>query len=395
VDTSLESGALSLVGAADTYRRRGYFDPELMLTWMRDRGRAATDAGFSALRIVGDMICIAQGSGLQPQQLAEYESRLNYLLPNEPVSALCTYDRSRFEPYVIREMIATHPVVLAEGKACSNPFFVPPDEYLAPDWPEREIDWLLKTLAGVQRAQDERRESEARYQALSRRLLELQEAERRSVARDLHDHLSQTLAAIKMRLQGMTSRRRRPRTPRAGARGAPDQARAAVDALAMIDEAIEHTRNITSALRPPVLDEFGLAAALQWYLPRQAERGGVEARLDVTGVTAIRFRPPVELACFRLVQEAVTNVLRHAQVPQLEVKVSVRNGAIEIVVRDHGVGFDVDAVRKRAAAAGSFGLLGMEERVAIAGGCLDIESAPGRGTTIRARLPLEGVQAPT
>jgi signal transduction histidine kinase len=101
-------------------------------------------------------------------------------------------------------------------------------------------------------------------------------------------------------------------------------------------------------------------------------------------------RPPgtVETTCFRVVQEALTNVIRHAQAHAVDVELGEANGELQLVVRDDGRGFDVAAARKRAAHGGSLGLLSMEERVALAGGDLEIESAPGRGTSIHVRLPL-------
>jgi hypothetical protein len=83
------------------------------------------------------MVCIAEGRELDVEQLAEYETKLNYLLPNQPVSALCVYDRERFRPDIIREVIVTHPLVVVGGTVCRNPYFVPPDDYLAPNWKAR------------------------------------------------------------------------------------------------------------------------------------------------------------------------------------------------------------------------------------------------------------------
>ncbi len=385
VGTSMESGALSVIDARDTYRRNGSFDPEQMLAWVRERARAATGAGFSALRIVGDMVCIAEGK-LDVEQLAEYEAKLNYLLPNQPVSALCLYDRGRFRPDIIREVIVTHPLVVVGGTVCRNPYFVPPDDYLAPNWPEREVEWLLKTLSAIQRTQDDLGSSEARYRMLSRRLIDVQETERRGIARDLHDHLGQILTAIKINLQP-ASRARRPRVKGGMPRGRRRADRLA-DSLGLVDEAIEGVRNIASDLRPPMLDDFGLAATLQWYVSRQAQRGGFEVELELAAIEAVRFPSAVELACFRLVQEAITNVVRHAEARRVEVKVRIQDGSLDVVVRDDGLGFDVEAARKRAVAGGSLGLLSMEERISLAGGRFAIESARGEGTTVRARLSL-------
>jgi two-component system sensor histidine kinase UhpB len=240
-------------------------------------------------------------------------------------------------------------------------------------------------LANIERARDDASASEARYRSLSRRLLDVQESERRRVARDLHDHLGQLLTGIKMTLQrARAAQRPQPRDTRPGSR--PTDVLA--DGLGLADEAIESVRSIALELRPPMLEDLGLAATLRWYVQRQAARAGLVARLHLARIETARFPAPLELTCFRLVQEAVTNVVRHAHARFLDIAVDVGNGALETVVHDDGVGFDVDAVRRRAAVADGLGMLSMEERVSLAGGKLAIDSGPGRGTTVRAILPL-------
>src|SRR5438874_1088978 len=204
-------------------------------------------------------------------------------------------------------------------------------------------------------------------EALSRKLIEAQEAERRAVARELHDDFGQVLTALKLNLQ------RRDR----------DDA----ETIALVDGAIARMRELAQDLRPPLLDEFGLAASLGWYVEREAKRAGLDFRLALASLAR---RPPiaVETTCFRIAQEALTNVVRHAQARLVEVELSEANGTLLLTVRDDGQGFDVAAARRRAARGGSQGLLSMQERVTLADGDLDIDSTPSRGTAIRARLPL-------
>ncbi len=375
VGTATDTGVLSILGAQDTYRRDGSFDPERMVAWIRERTDAARRAGFSAFRLVGEMTCVAGDGRLEVERLAEYEAKLNYLLRQQPASALCAYDRRRFAADIIREVIATHPLVVVGTTVCRNPLFVPPSEYLFPDWPEREVEWLLSNLRDLQRAESALRETEERYRTLARHLLEVQEAERQGIARELHDDLGQMLTTIRMNLQATRSRRwQRPRK--------------LAESVALVDEAIEHVRETTFALRPPILDDLGLEPALRWYVSRQATQAGLASQLDAASIDDVRLPPSVETTCFRLVQEAITNVIRHARARRVDVAVSVAGGEMEVVIHDDGTGFDVDAARKRAAAGSSLGLLSMEERVSLAGGRLTIESTPGHGTTLRAHLPL-------
>jgi signal transduction histidine kinase len=142
-----------------------------------------------------------------------------------------------------------------------------------------------------------------------------------------------------------------------------------------------------------LLDEYGLEASLRWYVEREARRAGLAFRL---ALAPLEQRPPaaVETTCFRVAQEAFTNVIRHAQARVVAVELSQADGILQLVVSDDGHGFDVPAARNRATHGASQGLLSMQERVALAGGDLEIDSAPGRGTTIRARLPLAAGSGP-
>ena len=204
-------------------------------------------------------------------------------------------------------------------------------------------------------------------EALSRKLIEAQEAERRAVARELHDDFGQMLTALKLNLE------RRDR----------DDA----ESIALVDDAIARMRELAQDLRPPLLDELGLEASLRWYVEREAKRAGLAFHL---ALAPLADRPPstVETTCFRIAQEALTNIIRHAKARTVHVELSQADGMLQLTVRDDGQGFDVVAARRRAAQGGSQGLLSMQERVALASGVLDIDSAPSLGTVIRAHLPL-------
>ena len=254
-------------------------------------------------------------------------------------------------------------------------------------WPDGSVHWIFGRATVVRdqggrpirvygtnadvtdrkRAEEELSQRALQQEALSRKLIDAQEAERRAVARELHDDFGQVLTALKLNLQ----------------RHDRDDS----ETIALVDGAIARMRELAQDLRPPLLDEFGLEASLSWYVEREAKRAGLAFHLSLAHLEK---RPPiaVETTCFRIAQEAITNVIRHAQARAVDVELSEANGTLQLVVRDDGRGFDVAATRRRAAQGGSQGLLGMQERVALAGGELEIDSTPGRGTSIRARLPL-------
>jgi signal transduction histidine kinase len=365
---AVESGALQTIRYPGPYIEDGYFDPDRMVRWFEQMDADARRAGFSGFRYIGEMTW-ALGPYPGVDRLAEYEAKLNPFLHERPIAVLCQYDRGRFPSEIVREMVATHPMVVARGRVCRNPHYVPPDRYFSPDWPESEVDWLLDSISHLQRTEDALRDSEERYRILSRQLLRVQEAERRSLAVELHDQLGQILTAIRLTLRG---RRRAGRL---------------AEAVGLVDQAIDKVRNLALELRPPSLDDLGLVAALRAYLERHAERTGLDVHVEI-GPLEERLPPTVETAAFRLIQEALTNIARHSGAQRVEVELNVREGATELVVRDNGRGFDVRAARRRAEAGASLGLISMEERAALAGGQLEIDSEPGRGTTIRARFPI-------
>jgi two-component system sensor histidine kinase UhpB len=146
-------------------------------------------------------------------------------------------------------------------------------------------------------------------------------------------------------------------------------------------------RQLSLNLRPLQLDDLGLAAALRSHLDRQARLGELTPHFDAADAPRVE-APQIETACFRVAQEAITNVLRHAGARNLWVRVFTADGRLALSVRDDGKGFDIDKARRRAAGGASLGLVSMEERVALEGGALDLRSSPGQGTVLLATFPL-------
>jgi PAS domain S-box-containing protein len=233
----------------------------------------------------------------------------------------------------------------------------------------------IMDISERKRAEQELRDQREQLGALSQRLLEVQETERRYLARELHDELGQLLTATKLTFQAV----QRGRPSGAGSRKLRE-------GLALLDQCLQQVRSLSLELRPSLLDDLGLGPALRWYIDRYAQRAGLAVSLD-NRLGDRRLATEVETICFRVAQEALTNVARHAGARKVEVMLARQEGFVELVVSDDGSGFAVDEARARAAAGGSLGLLGMEERVSLAGGDLRVQSGPGEGTVIRVRLP--------
>jgi two-component system, NarL family, sensor histidine kinase UhpB len=216
------------------------------------------------------------------------------------------------------------------------------------------------------------RESTERLQHFSRRLLTVQEEERRHLSRELHDEFGQMLAGITLHLQAA----------KVLAGGA---ARSRLEeCVVLIQHAGVQLGRLVLELRPTMLESAGLAPTLKWLAKQHEERTGMATQVvgqlnDVPGDLAI--------VCFRAVQEALTNVIRHAQAQHVRIELHQTDSTLELAVSDDGVGFDVAKTLDQAPGCGHLGLLGMKERVQILGGEIEVDSEPRRGTRIRISLP--------
>jgi len=227
-------------------------------------------------------------------------------------------------------------------------------------------------LVSVNESEEHYRELFENSRAYSRRLIEAQEAERRRISRELHDQVGQILTAVKMNLHSLWEKC-----------DAPEIQASIQDNMEVIDEAMDQVRDLSVDLRPLLLDDFGLVVALRWYLDRQSS---IATEFNAQGLCEDdRFSTELETACFRIVQEAVTNVLRHAKANRIVVTLERSESNLMLLISDDGVGFDLSMLRNGAA---TLGLRGMEERVHALGGLLTIESSPSLGTKICARFQI-------
>jgi PAS domain S-box-containing protein len=223
----------------------------------------------------------------------------------------------------------------------------------------------------------ERKRAQQALLTYSRRLLEAQEAERGRIARELHDQIGQMLTALKLNLHAIQS-----------ARSGNEAWRLIEDNLKMLDEALEQVRDLSVDLRPLLLDDLGLVTALRWYVDRQARRTGVVAEFTSDSLDPdLRFSAELETACFRIAQEALTNVARHANAKLVTVRLSRDEQHLHLSIEDDGVGFDSESPRGHAVGA-TLGLRGMDERAKALGGRVRIESTRNNGTRVFVELPI-------
>jgi PAS domain S-box-containing protein len=238
-----------------------------------------------------------------------------------------------------------------------------------------ELRVVMNDVTRHKRVEADLLESVQQSRRLSRRVLEAQETERRRVAMELHDELGQALTAIKINLQ--VGERFMHQTP--GELNAEN--------IRIVDEALLQMRRLAYALRPSMLDDLGLASALRWMTEQTAQRSGLVIRFE-PDLAGERLAPEIEIAVFRIAQEALTNIVRHAHAQNVQMTLQCEGDALVLSLQDDGCGFDLAAVRARAAAGGSLGVLGMEERATLIGAELQIDSLAGQGSRLRLRCPL-------
>jgi signal transduction histidine kinase len=233
---------------------------------------------------------------------------------------------------------------------------------------------LSAELSAREQAEKSSRDSEDSLRRLTGRLLQLQDAERRKFSRELHDSLGQYLVGVKMNLEMFATRR---------------QDEYLVEAVQLVDQSIAETRTISHLLHPPLLDETGLASAAKWYVEGFAQRSGIQVAVDLPQDLGA-LPKPVALGLFRVLQESLTNIHRHANSTRAEVAVHLLSAEVVLKVRDYGKGIALEQLDNfRTKGSSGVGLAGMRERIRELGGRLRIEPvAPG--TSISVTLPLSG-----
>ena len=214
--------------------------------------------------------------------------------------------------------------------------------------------------------------AEALLRALTRRLVEAEEVERRRIARELHDRVGQNLSALNINLDIVLGQ----------LEDAPSRRRLE-DSLALVDATLQSIENVMADLRPPLLDEYGLGAALAWYAEEYAQRTGIRVAVDNAHDAGRPLRSEAAVALFRIAQEALNNAAKHSAAKSIKVSIEDRDGEIVLCVSDDGSGFDAGhAPRAR------WGMTTMRERAEAVGGRLELQSKPGAGTVVRASVCL-------
>jgi len=245
---------------------------------------------------------------------------------------------------------------------------------------ELRLTVILRDVSDRIRAIEELRQSKEELQQFGAAAQETRELEKGRIARELHDELGQSLTMLRMDVAWC----------KANLRDGDAGVAAKLERMeTMLKGTVAATRRIASDLRPLMLDDLGLVPALEWLVQNMTQRTGIPCDFSIDD-PALQLPPAHSTAVFRIVQEALTNIAKHAGATHAAVVVRQDDGTVRVAIRDDGVGFAAEDPRKPA----SFGLLGLRERATLLRGTATIRSAPGAGTTIEIELPLPGQSAP-
>lgn len=343
--------------AADVRLRRALLENIPDMAWLKDRDSRYVAVSAAYLEFLG--LAEAEVVGKRPEDLWPPDIAAVYLRTDRAV--LRSGKRRRYEE--------SRPIPTGELRW-----------YDTIKSPIRDEGGRIIGTVGISRditqrkaAEDELIASRAELRRLSGAEQKARESERARIARELHDELGQTLTAIKMQLVTLKTR----------ARLQPETAAPQIDRLiAIVDRSVSDLRRIATELRPLILDELGLPAALEWLTQTVTETAQLPVTFDVDPA-AQRLDASARTAAFRIVQEALTNAVRHGRASHIRVSGRRRLNVFEIEVADDGCGIDPPSTP-----SGRLGLAGMRERARLVGGSVDILGIAGKGTVVTVRLPL-------
>ena len=413
-----------VVGILEGQRQQGFeveyriVRPDGSVRWIRDRGFPVKDASGKVYRIAGvaediterkrvemalqkneQLLSETQVLGrtgswehnLVTGEIANTEGNLRLFFGDDHSKGARFEDFAEVVHQDDREYVsARHAQLLAEGG--------PRDIEYRVVWPDGTVHVLFGRATVVRdavgralrvygtnvditerkRAENALRDSGVQLQALSRRLVELQESERKELARELHDRVGQSLTALKINIDILQ--------PALASQGNAEVLARVADSAALLESTMDTIENVMSELRPPMLDDHGLAAALDWHARNFSARTGIAVAVR-SSEPALRPALQVEIALFRIAQEALNNVAKHARAQRVEIALDHANGECVMSVQDDGVGFDgvEDASDKPKP---GLGMVTMRERAQAVGGHFEAQALAGHGTRLTVRAPL-------
>jgi signal transduction histidine kinase len=368
------AGDIKVVPHSQWYLKNDAFDRDQVIKGLLENLAQALAKGYAGMRVNGNTSWMSEEDW---RSFMEYERGLDELIANRKIIALCTYPIGNARAAALFDIAHTHQFAIAKRNGHWDVLETPE---LARA--KQELHSLSRDL---EQRVDERTialaDANEQLRALSARLISAREEEDARIARELHDELGSALSSLKWDLEEVFEL-----ISKAGEQPPLPTARERLEAMMRFTEAtITTVGRITSEMRPLVLDDLGLVEAIEWQAQQFQERTRItchcEVRLDAVDLTREQ-----STAVFRISQEALTNILRHAQARMVHIVVEEKAGVFVLTISDDGRGITEEA----KSGSSSLGLLGMQERARLAGGNVVVTGAHGEGTTVIVRIPISG-----
>lgn len=384
LDSYLERGQIEILPYTRWYLGDGVFESAKVLNGWIEKCNQALARGYDGLRLTGDALWLEKTTW---RDFADYEAALDRTTSKARIKALCTYSLDKCQAAEVIDVVKNHGYTLikrGEWELIENAQRKRAEEE-ALEKAMAELEKLVqarteelqtvnqKLLSEVtdrKQIEEELRKSREQLRALAAYLQSVREEERTQIARELHDEVGQALTGIRLSLEKSTREQAGHVNP------------GVIQAQEVVNELIGRVRDLSLDLRPAMLDDLGLLAALAWHFDRYTKQTNIRVDFKHSGLGGRRFESEIETAAYRIIQEGLTNVARHAGIDKVDVGVWADENMIRIRISDLGRGFDPGSLTATG------GISGMRERAFMLGGSLTIQSGSGTGTVLTAELPL-------
>jgi signal transduction histidine kinase len=370
VQQYIEGGQLKIQSSNDTCVQDGLFDPDRMLSLLRSETEQALSQGYKILRVTEEMSWALKGlPGCE--RVLEYEAKLNTFFPGSQCLAICQYDRNRFDPRLLLDVLEAHPVAVVGAEVFENFYYMPPQDFFGANPVAARLDSWLSHLKA-------RKRSENQIRTLTHKLMKSQEDERRMISRELHDRVGQDLSGIKLALETLFDQQ--PTAPH-------EIQEKALRLSRLLDHTIFTVRDLAYDLRPPGLDEMGLVQALAMFCDDFSDKTHIRTEFNSAGIEKLKLDFNTRINLYRMVQEGLNNIHKHAEATRASVKLTAAYPYILLRIVDNGKGFDVEKRAREIDSEKRMGLRSLRERTDLLSGIMMVASKAGQGTKILIKLP--------
>jgi signal transduction histidine kinase len=394
----LAERSIEIVGHDDWFLVGKTFDRYTVADQFKKKLNDALDRGYAGMRVNGSPAWLLDAGS---KELQKFEAELDKLFPNERTIAACTYPLAWIGPDEIFDVVRTHQFALArrrgeweiietqeliQAKAKIKSLNEELEQRVVERTKELRVtnQELTREITERNLAEERLRATSEQLRALSARLQSAREEEGTRIAREIHDELGSMLTGLKWDIEEISRL----------LSSQPGQSQLAVmrqkvrALIKLTDMSVSTLRRIASELRPSVLDDLGLGAAIEWQAQQFQARTGIVCHCDCS-LEKVELTEEQSTAVFRILQEALTNVLRHASATKVNIKIKKEKGYFTLSISDDGKGISESEKSEQQ----SLGILGMRERAHLIGAEIEIKGTEGKGTVVTVRVPIRGDRA--